>query len=131
MRTMKLLATMLGVLIATIGLVGMAAPSVPLEVGRALLTPTTLYVVAAIRIAVGAFLLWAASVSRFPKVLRVIGTIVVVAGLLTPFFGVERVQDILTWWASQGQLFMRTSMSLVVIVGAFIIYAFVSPHRRA
>jgi hypothetical protein len=129
MRTLKLLALLLGVLIAAVGLVGMAAPSVLLEFGRSLQTAGALYAVAAVRIAFGVLLWSAASASRMPRTFRVIATIVIVAGLLTPFFGVERTQAMLTWWSSQGQLFMRASTSLAVILGVFIIYAFASPRR--
>lgn len=129
MHTAKLFAIALGALIAAIGLVGMTAPSALLEFGRSLQTPSALYAVAGIRIAFGALLLWAASASRMPRTLRIIGTIAVIAGLLIPFLGVERVQAMLTWWANQGRLFIRGSMSLVVLFGVFIIYAFFSPNR--
>ncbi len=130
MRTMKLLALAMGLVIASIGLVGMAAPSVLLEFGGLLQTLGALYAVAAVRVALGALLLGVAGASRMPRTLRVIGTVVIVAGLLTPFFGVERAQAMFTWWSSQGQFFMRTCAALAAAFGLFIAYA-VSPPRQA
>jgi hypothetical protein len=109
----------------------MAAPSVLLEFGRSLQTPSALYAVAVVRIAFGALLFWGASASRMPRMLRVIGTVIMVAGLLTPFFGVERAQAMLTWWSSHGQAFMRAWAALAVAFGLFIIYAVASPRRGA
>ncbi len=128
---MKLLATAMGILIAAIGVVGIAAPLVLLEFGRSLQTPSALYVVAAVRIIFGAVLLWVAGASRMPRTLRVIGIVIVVAGLLTLFFGVERSQAMLDWWSSQGLLFMRAWAGVAVIFGLFIVYAVTSPRRAA
>jgi hypothetical protein len=125
MRAARVFAIALGALITAVGLAGMAAPSIFLEVGRLLQTPSALYLVAVIRIAMGALLLWAASASRVPRTLRVIGAIVVVAGLITPLIGVERVQAALTWWAHGGQLLMRAIPGVLVALGGFLIYAFV------
>jgi hypothetical protein len=124
MRIAQILGIALGVLITIVGLVGIAAPSVLLEFGRSLQTPNALFLIAALRIALGALLIWAASASRVPRTLRVIGAIVVVAGLFTPLFGIERVQAVLTWWAQQGQVFMRAIPGVAVVIGGFLMYAF-------
>lgn len=129
MRTAPVVVIALGAVIAAAGLTGMAAPSILLEVGRSLQTPGALYLVAAIRIALGALLFWAAPASRLPRTLRVIGALVVLAGLITPLLGVERVQAVLTWWSQQGQLFMRATPGVAVVIGGFLIYAF-APTRR-
>ncbi len=131
MRHMKLLAMVLGAVIAGIGLVGMAAPSLLLDFGRSLQTTSALYAVAAARVALGALLFWVASASRMPRMLRIVGAVVIVAGLVTPVFGVERAQAMLTWWSSHGQLFMRAWAALAVAFGLFIIYAVASPRRGA
>ena len=130
MRFAQIFGIVLGALIAIVGLIGMAAPSVLLDVGRSLQTSSALVLIAAIRVALGALLIWAASASRVPRTLRVLGAIVVVAGLVTPLFGVERVQAVLTWWAQQGQVFMRAIPGVAVVIGGFLIYAFAPTHRH-
>ena len=131
MKLPKLLATVMGALIAAIGVVGIAVPSILLEFGRSLQTPSALYVVAAIRVIFGAALVWVAAASRMPRTLRVIGGVVIAAGLLVPWFGVERTQAMLGWVSSQGSWFMRAWASTAVIFGLFILYVVNSPRRAA
>ena len=60
MKLPKLLATVMAALIAAIGVVGVAFPSVLLEFGQSLQTPSALLVAAVIRIIFGAVLVWVA-----------------------------------------------------------------------
>jgi uncharacterized membrane protein len=131
MRTLKLLVMVLSAAIAAIGLVGMAAPSMLLEFARSLQSAGALYVVAGVRVAFGALLLWVASATRMPRTLRVIGLVILVSGLFTPFFGVEGARGVLDGWSSRGPLFMRAWAGLAVILGLFIIYAVASPRPSA
>ena len=128
---MKVLAMALGFAIAAIGIVGVADPSLLLEFGRSLQTPAALHVVSAVRIIFGVVLLWIASASRMPRTLRVVGILLIVAGLLGPFFGVERSRAMLDWWVAQGPLFTRAWASVAVIFGLFIVYVVTTPRRSA
>ena len=127
---MKLLVMIIGLLIAAMGILGIVAPSVPLQFARSLLTPSALYIVAAVRVCFGLLLVWVAHGSRAPIALRVLGVLIVIAGAITPFFGVERARAILDWWSSQGAAFMRVGMGFAVVFGLFVVYA-VAPRRRA
>ena len=129
MKLPKLLATVMAALIAAIGVVGVAFPSVLLEFGQSLQTPSALLVAAVIRIIFGAVLVWVASASRMPRTLRVIGFLVIVAGVLTPLFGVERSQAILSWFSSQ-PLFMQLGEP-ASFFGLFVAYVVNSPRRTA
>lgn len=128
---MKLLAMAIGLIIAAIGLVGVVLPSLLLEFGRSLLTPTALYIVAALRIGIGVVLVRVAPVSRTPMILHVLGILVIIAGVLTPFFGVERSRVILEWWSSQEPSFTRACAGVAVAFGLFVVYAVTSPRRTA
>ena len=127
MRFLKLLAILFAAGVATIGLVGMFAPSLLLELGRSLRSPTALYIVAAIRVVFGVLLLAVAPASRMPRTLRIIGIVVVIAGLLAPVFGVERTQAVFEWISGQGLSFIQAWVSLAIVFGLFIIYAVASP----
>ena len=131
MHTAKLLAMAMGLIIASIGVFGVAAPSALLEFGRSLQTPGALYVVAAVRIIFGALLLWVAPVSRAPKILRILGALIVIVGMLTPFIGAERSGAMLDWWSTQGPLFTQAWMCVAVVFGLFIVYAVTTPRRSA
>ena len=131
MRNVKLLAMALGLIVAAIGVLGVAVPSVLLEFGRSLQTTNALYSVAAVRVMFGAILLWVAPVSRTPKILRVLGVSIIIAGVFTPFFGVERSRAIFDWWSTQGSFFTRAWAIVAVVFGLFIVYAVAAPRRSA
>jgi hypothetical protein len=127
---MRSLVIAFGAILAGIGIVGIVAPSVLLDLARSLDTATGLYVVAAVRIGFGVILLSIGGRSRLPTALRVIGAVLVVAGIATPFFGVERTRAIVEWWSAQGSTFMRGLACVAVAFGLFFIYA-VTPRRGA
>src|SRR5262249_27314274 len=60
------------------------------------------YVIAAVRVAFGVLLFAVAKDSRAPRTLRVVAFIPFVAGLATPFVGVERAWATIEWWSEQG-----------------------------
>jgi hypothetical protein len=128
---MKCLSFLVGLIIAAIGILGMAAPTVLLDGMRFAQTQVGLYVVAALRVAFGLVLIGAAAGSRLPKTLSILGALIIVAGIITPFFGVERTRAIIDWWSAQGTTFMRGWAVLAVILGLFIIYAVATRRQTA
>ncbi|WP_378995445.1 hypothetical protein [Paraherbaspirillum soli] len=117
-----------GLVIAVIGVLGIAAPSTLLDFGRSLQTPFALYIVAAIRIGFGIALIRVAAISRTPKTFRILGVPIIIAGVVTPFIGVERARMIVDWWFAQGAWLMQIWAGLAVIFGLFIVYA-LTPRR--
>ena len=81
------------------------------------------YFVTVVRVGFGAILLWAAPNSRAPLTLRVLGIFIIIAGVVTPFFGVERPRGMLEWWAAQGSLLARAWPIVAIGFGLFIAYA--------
>lgn len=130
MPVANLLAMALGFVVAATGVLGVAAPSALLELGRSLQSASGLYVAAALRVAFGATLFWAAPNSRVPRTLRVLGIFIVIAGLATPFFGVERSRAMSDWWSTQGSFFIRAWPMVAVGFGLFIAYVAL-PRRSA
>jgi len=128
---MKLLASLVGVFFVVIGIAGAARPAGLMTIGYYLVTPFGLYVVAALRIGIGLVLVLAASASRAPNTLRILGAMILVAGLVTPFMGVDRARAMLDWWAAQGPLFIRLSSCVAIAIGAFITYVIAARRRAA
>jgi hypothetical protein len=124
------IAVLLVALFATvIGVVGIFSPESLLTIGRYVVTPVGLYAVAALRVAIGLLLLLAAPISRVPRTLRVVGAVVLVAGLATPLFGVERTRAILDWESTQGTALIRVGAGLVLVLGGFIAFAVATGRR--
>jgi hypothetical protein len=120
---MRLLASVVAMIIVALGVLGVASPVLLLDLVRPLLSPAAILVVAAVRVAFGVVLWLAAAGSRMPRTLRVLGIVVVVVGVLTPFFGVERSQAILGWWSQQPAWFMRVWAAMPIVLGLFILLA--------
>lgn len=123
MRALKFLAVALCALLTVVGLGVMAAPLAMAELGRWMQTPGGLYGAAALRVVMGASLVVVAPASRLPRTLRTIGALIVLVGLLTPLFGLERARLVLDWWVAQGATFMRVWAVFPVAFGLFLIHA--------
>jgi hypothetical protein len=125
---MALVALTLSLVVAVLGAVGIVVPTVLLAISRPFLTPTGLYAAAALRLVLGTVLFVAAPTSRAPKIIRILGVVIIVAGLATPLIGVERARAIVEWWAAQGSALLRVWAGIALVFGLFLAYA-VAPRR--
>ena len=128
---MRLLGLVIGALVLLVSAISFAVPDLKLSVERSAITPTGLYAITFLRIAIGLIFVFAAPASRAPRTLRVLGLVVIIAGLMTPWFGVTRAQATLNWVASAGPLLMRLDACVGMALGGFLVYAFREPTRRA
>jgi hypothetical protein len=92
--------------------------------------PPVIYVAAVVRVLIGVVLVRAAPASRAPGVLRVLGVVVAIGGLLTPLVGTRAAEVILGWWTSGGPAVVRVWAGFALVLGVIILYA-VAPKRRA
>ncbi len=128
----KRLALLFGLLMMVIGLVLVVAAdrliAVVPDVAPYVLTPALLYAIGALRVGMGLVLFLVARRSRAPRALRAIGVVVLVAGLATPVFGVERSRAVADW-AARDATIPRAVGVLLLAFGGFIAFA-VSERRR-
>lgn len=127
---MRVVASTVALLIAALGVLGIASPASLLELVRPLLSPVGLPVVAAVRVAYGVVLWIVAPRSRMPRTLRALAVVIVVAGVLTPFVGLERSQAVFDWWSQQLSGFMRLWAAVPVALGVFLFLA-LRPREQA
>jgi hypothetical protein len=130
---MKNLAFGMALLILAFGVVGVLVPSGLVWVAQHSVTPGVFCVVATVRVAFGLILISVATGSRAPKTLRVLGCLILVAGIaaaLTGLLAIERARAIIEWWLQQGPGLMRLTGVLVMALGGFVAYA-CAPARRA
>jgi flagellar biosynthesis protein FliR len=120
---MRIAALLVALFAIVVGVVGIFTPDSLTTIGRYVVTPVGLYVIAAVRVAGGLVLMLVAPNSRVPRTLRVVGAVVLVAGLVTPLFGVERARAILDWESTQGSAFIRVVAGLVLAAGGFVAFA--------
>jgi hypothetical protein len=130
---MRILAFVVGLGIATLGAVGILAPSGLVWIAQHFVSSGAFYLVAVVRVALGLVLISVASVSRAPKALRALGYVAVIAGIATALMallGMGRARAIVDWWLQQGSGLVRLTGVLVLAVGSFVAYA-CAPARRA
>jgi hypothetical protein len=126
-----MLGRVIGALVILVSALSFVAPDLRLSLERSVMTPAGLYAIATMRIGIGLVLVAAAPASRAPRTLRVLGLTVIIAGLMTPWFGVSRARAVLNWWASAGPLLMRLDAAAGMAIGGFLVYVFRTPIRRA
>ena len=127
---MRYPALLVAMFIALVGVIGVFAPDRLVAIGRYVATPAGLYAIAAVRVAVAVVLIMVAPRSRAPRLLRTVGAVVLLAGLMTPLFGVERTRAVLEWESTQGTALIRGGALLALVLGGFLAFA-VTPVRRA
>ena len=123
---MKTLAFMIGLFIAAVGAAGIIAPSGLGWIAGHSVTSGAFYAIAGGRIAFGLVLISAASASRAPTTLRVLGCIIVIAGITTAVMGLtamDRARAIIEWWMRQGTGVIRLTGIPILALGSFIAYA--------
>ena len=130
---MKNLAFVVALLILAVAAVGILVPTGLVWIAQHSVTSGVFYVIATVRVAFGLVLISVASVSRAPKTLRVLGYLILIAGITTALTGlvaIERARAIIEWWLQQGSGVVRLTSVLVLALGGFVAYA-CAPARRA
>ncbi len=130
---MKTLACVFGLFVLAVGAAGLVAPSSLIWIARRAATPGAFYVVATARVAFGVALVLVAPASRAPKALRIVGYVILVAGLTTALTGrlaMGRARDIIEWWLGQGTGVIRLTGLPLMALGGFVAYA-CAPDRRS
>lgn len=122
---MAFVALVLSLFVAALGALGMFSPMRLLDIVRHFQSPAGIYAAAALRIILGVALFLAAPTSRAPEVVRILGIIILVAGLITPLFGLERFRRLLDWWSVRGPAFMRVWAGFALAFGLLLAYAVV------
>jgi hypothetical protein len=126
----RVLVTVIGAIALAIGILGVGAPEVLLGFGRSVQTPVALYCIGALRVGLGLVLMRAAAVSRAPVTFRVLGVFLIVMGVLTPLFGLERTRALLEWWSTHDRS-LRAGAGVAAAFGLFIILAMIPRRSHA
>jgi hypothetical protein len=129
----KTAAFVFGLCIGAFGAAGILAPSGLMWLAQHFVTSGAFYLIATVRIAFGLILISAASASRAPKALRVLGYVILIVGITTALTGlaaIGRARGIIEWWMQQGSGLVRLTSVLLAAFGGFVAYA-CAPARRA
>ena len=120
---MRVLGFLVVAFMLILGVIGLLVPTRLMEMARFTTTPGGVYLAGGVRMAIGAILWMVASQSRFPKILRVLGTLALIGGIGTLILGSQRAREIADWVTSNGTLVIRTFGLFALAIGGFIAYA--------
>ena len=116
---MNIWSIMVGLILVAAGLTGLVAPNDVGTIAQNSTTPAAVWVLAALVIVAGALLVRASRTARVPIVIKSVGAIAIVAGLVIPFVGPQFVE----WWVAQGPQVMRLTSVISMAVGAAVAYS--------
>jgi hypothetical protein len=122
---MTIVALVLSLFVAAMGALGIISPVRLLGIVRQFQHPAGLYAAAILRVVLGVALFLASPNSRSPEVVRILGIIILVSGLITPLFGLERFRKLLNWWCTRGLTFMRIWAGFALAFGLLLAFALV------
>jgi hypothetical protein len=127
---MRVAALIVAFFAVVIGVVGIVSPDGLTTARRDLLDGpgVVLYVAALIRVAMGLVLIVFAPRSRTPRILRVMGIIMALQGIVPQFIGIGRERMILEQEVMLGHAVLRFGAVVALASGCFI--AFVVKPRR-
>jgi hypothetical protein len=126
---MRLLAFAIGLIAMGFALTGLVRPEGMARMVRYAFSPSGLYVVAIVRLAIGLIFFLGASGSRAPRTMRIIGVMICVVSVALAFFTVEYGDALREWWAINGSGFVPWGSVFAFFLGAFVAYA-TAPRRR-
>lgn len=121
---MSAIVGVLGVVIAGLGILGIVRPGDLVGfVSLAWKSPSGLYLAIAVRLVLGIALIGAASGSRYPDALRILGALSILTAVLVPILGSERVRAFVEWWVGRPCGLIRAWAAFAVVFGVFLVHA--------
>jgi len=126
---MKAIALFIAALLVLFGLTGVLWPEGLMQLATYSFSRTGLYVVAAARVVLGGLLFFAASATRTPKTVRVIGLLILIAGIATAVISPERADLMKDWLVARGPDTLRIAACIPLAAGLFIAGATLTKSR--
>jgi hypothetical protein len=120
---MNVIVAIIGWIIVTEGLLGIARPHLLLDAVHSWSADVQLYVAAGARVIIGLLLFFAAPSCRLPRFTRVLGVVVFLAGIVIAFIGASRVGSMVDWVSAQPNWMIQLLYALATILGAFLVYS--------
>lgn len=82
----------------------------------------SIYLAVIVRVVLGVLLILVAPSTKFPIGFLVLGWVAIVAAIVIPLVGRERIGRLLSWWEHRSSLAVRLWCLLGVMFGGFLIY---------
>jgi uncharacterized membrane protein len=119
---MTALALILCAAIAAMGVVVIFAPARANELTRLLADKTGMWIATGIRAVLALGLLAAASESKAPMLLRLLGLIILIVAIVVPILGLDRHRRMIDWWLARDRRIQIICGAASFVFGVILIY---------
>jgi uncharacterized membrane protein YtjA (UPF0391 family) len=116
------LALILCAAIAVLGALLLIKPALVHDLTRLLADKTGMWIVALIRAVLGLGLLAAASESKAPMLLRILGLLILIVAIVMPILGVDRHRRMIDWWLARARTVQMLAGVAAFVFGVALIY---------
>ena|SRR5438477_4773379 len=120
---MTALALILCAAIAAMGVLVIVSPTRSNDLTRLFADKTGMWVATAIRAVLALGLLAAASESKLPMLLRILGLIILIVAIVIPSLGLDRHRRMVDWWLARDRKAQIICGAASFVFGVFLIYA--------
>jgi hypothetical protein len=122
-RPVRVAALLVALFTVGLAVVGLVSPDSVTAVRRHnFATPTGTYAAAAVRLAMGLVVILAATASRAPKTLRLLGALMCMQGLSAALLGPEHARTVVEWETMRPAL-LRAGGVVALVSGVFMTFA--------
>lgn len=119
---MVALALILCAAIAAMGVVMIFKPALAHELARLLADKAGMWIATAIRAALGLGLLAAASDSKAPTLLKLLGLLILIVAIALPILGLDRHRRMIEWWLARKRMTDILCGAAAAVFGIGLIY---------
>lgn len=119
---MVALALILCAAIAAMGVVMIFKPALAHELTRLLADKIGMWIATAIRAVLGLGLLAAASDSKAPTLLKLLGLLILIVAIVVPILGLDRHRRMIEWWLARKRMTEMLCGAAAFVFGIGLIY---------
>ena len=119
---MTALTLILCAFIAAMGVVVIVAPTRAHDLTRLFADKMGMWIATAIRAVLGLGFLAAASESKAPLLLRILGLIILIIAIVVPILGVDRHLRMIDWWLARDREIQIICGAASLVLGVGLIY---------
>ena len=119
---MTALVLILCAAIAAMGVVMIVKPALAHDLTRLFADKTGMWVAAAIRAVLSLGLLAAATESKAPMLLRILGLVILLVAIVMPILGLDRHRRMIDWWLARDRKIEILCGAAAFVVGLGLIY---------
>ncbi len=120
---MVIVVRLIGLMIAGLGVAILARPTLLSSLVAFFREGNRFYLVGALRLVLGAWLLLAAAACRLPGVVGVFGILTIVSGVLTIALGPTRLRAMADWWVARPAYVLQIWGVVAAALGSLLAYA--------